>query len=205
MSRRIKFMLSTVVVLCITFWASAKVEAAARIHYIALKGSTDAILLEDNGRFGIVDSGEDWDYPQGDDLKYPYRTGIVTDQGFEQQVIYYMKSVGVTSSNLNFYIGTHAHSDHIGSGDEIVNYFKPKKLYLKKYSDSNLSATNKRWDNSYIYNGLLAAARDNRVTVVQNLTEGMQIKLGSQMKLTLYNTVVRKRYRMRIPIPLSSK
>lgn len=193
MSRRIKFMLSTVVVLCITFWASAKVEAAARIHYIALKGSTDAILLEDNGRFGIVDSGEDWDYPQGDDLKYPYRTGIVTDQGFEQQVIYYMKSVGVTSSNLDFYIGTHAHSDHIGSGDEIVNYFKPKKLYLKKYSDSNLSATNKRWDNSYIYNGLLAAARDNRVTVVQNLTEGMQIKLGSQMKLTLYNTVVRKK------------
>ena len=144
MSRRIKFMLSTVVVLCITFWASAKVEAAARIHYIALKGSTDAILLEDNGRFGIVDSGEDWDYPQGDDLKYPYRTGIVTDQGFEQQVIYYMKSVGVTSSNLNFYIGTHAHSDHIGSGDEIVNYFKPKKLYLKKYSDSNPSATNKK-------------------------------------------------------------
>ena len=193
MSRRIKFALGTVIALCITFLGCAKVDAATRIHYLALKGSTDAILLEDNGRFGMVDSGEDWDYPQGDDLKYPYRTGIVTDQGFEQQVIYYMKSVGVTASNLDFYIGTHAHSDHIGSGDEIVNYFKPKKLYLKKYSDSNLLSDGTKWDNLYIYNGLLTAARNNKVTVVQNLTEGMQIKLGSQMKLNLYNTEVQKK------------
>jgi len=168
------------------------VEAATRIHYLGLYGSTDAILLESDGHFGVVDSGEDWDYPDGTNTLYKYRKGVTTNLGFEQQVIYYMKSVGVTSRNLDFYIGTHAHSDHIGSGDEIVTYFKPKTLYLKKYSDSNINDKGRLWDNLYVYNNLLSAAEKVGAKCVQNLSEGMQIKLGSSMTLTLYNTKVKK-------------
>ena len=60
-----------------------------RIHFIALYGASDAILLESNGHFGMVDSGEDWDYPSGSTgSKYPYRYGITTNEGYEQQVIH---------------------------------------------------------------------------------------------------------------------
>lgn len=168
------------------------VSAQVRIHYIGLNASTDAILLEDNGHFGIVDSGEDWDYPWSDKLAYPFQvSGINRNSGFEQQVIYYLKSVGVTSSNLDFYIGTHAHSDHIGSADEIINEFHPKKLYLKKYDDSEISNTSHHWDNQYVYWNAIKAARDNGVEVIQDLEEGMEIRLGDHTKLTLYNTQVR--------------
>lgn len=74
-----------------------------RIHFIALYGASDAILLESNGHFGMVDSGEDWDYPSGSTgSKYPYRYGITTNEGYEQQVIHYLKQLGV--EKLDFYI-----------------------------------------------------------------------------------------------------
>lgn len=173
------------------FMAGAKtVEAATRIHYIGLLGSTDAILLESDGHFGMVDSGEDWDYPDGKNPLYPLRGNTVTDHGYDEQVIYYMKSVGVTTSNLDFYIGTHAHSDHIGTGDDIVTHFKPKTLYLKKYSDKNITNKTRLWDNQYIYDGLINAAKKAKVKCVQDIKEGTTIKLG-QMTLQLYNTKVR--------------
>ena len=44
----------------------------------------DAILLESNGKFGIIDSGEDTDYPDGSDPKYPLRSGISKEIGNEE-------------------------------------------------------------------------------------------------------------------------
>ncbi|MGI6010606.1 MAG: MBL fold metallo-hydrolase [Ruminococcus sp.] len=196
MVQKINFAVSMIgviaVVLLIGCWTGkTKEEGAVKIHYIGLLGSTDAILLEDNGRFALVDSGEDWDYPQGNHLLYPYRTGVIMNQGFEQQVIYYMKSVGVNSSNLDFYIGTHSHSDHIGSGDEIIRTFQPQKVYLKYYSDGNVTSRTNWWDNLYVYHTLLAAARETGAEVVQDLTEGMELTLGNHTTLTLYNTKVK--------------
>ena len=53
-------------------------------------------LLESNGHFGMVDSGEDWDYPSASTgSKYPYRYGITTNEGYEQQVVHYLKQLGV--------------------------------------------------------------------------------------------------------------
>ena len=91
------------------------VEASGetKIHFISLNSTTDAILLESNGHYGMVDSGEDWDYP--DSEEYPLREGVTKGIGYEQQVIHYLKQLGV--EKLDFYIATHSHSDHIGSGD----------------------------------------------------------------------------------------
>ena len=63
----------------------------ARIHYLTLPGSTEAILLECNGQFGMVDSGEDNDYPDGSNPAYPLRPGIVKGNGYENIVIDYSK------------------------------------------------------------------------------------------------------------------
>lgn len=57
----------------------------------------------------------------------PLRNNVYTGEGFEQQVIDYMHSVGVTQDNFDFYLGTHPHSDHIGSADEVIREFHPPK------------------------------------------------------------------------------
>ena len=158
-------------------------EETTKIHFISLHGSTDAILLESDGHYGMVDSGEDWDYPNGEDPKYPLRDGISKNVGYEQQVIHYLEKMGV--QKLDFYIGTHAHSDHIGSGDEILDHFPTDRLYISEYDDSyQLDAHGKDptdpyyypeakeyrlWDNQYVYDKLIASAKRNGVEIISDL------------------------------------
>lgn len=169
----------------ITFVSPQKIYASnqTRIHFISLNAPTDAILLESNGHFGMIDSGEDWDYPDGSNSKYPFRTGITTGLGFDQQVIHYLKVMGV--EKLDFYIATHSHSDHIGTGDEILNHFPTERLYINRYDDSYMfdahgtdptdpyyvaDAQEKRlWDNQYVYDQLISAAKSNGTQIITDL------------------------------------
>lgn len=52
-----------IVVVLMLFFVSninAKAESnVTKIHFISLASTTDAILLESNGHYGLVDSGED--------------------------------------------------------------------------------------------------------------------------------------------------
>lgn len=139
-----------------------------RIHYLTLPENTEAILLECNGQFGMVDSGEDTDYPDGSDSRYPDRDGITKTFGFEDEVIAYLKSAGVTTDNFEFYIGTHPHSDHIGSADEVIRAFHPKRVYIQEYKDSYISSTGNLWDNLYVYDNMISAAKDTGATLIQN-------------------------------------
>ena len=113
-------------------------DTTAKIHILTLDSGSNAIVLEsvdDNGQkiFGMVDSGEDWDYPDGSDPRYPLRSGITTSTGYDDEVLSYLDSLGVTSDNLQFYVATHPHSDHIGTGDTIVRLYSPDRVYLLPY------------------------------------------------------------------------
>lgn len=149
------------------FPVSASTEPSAKIHFLALGGTTDAILLESNGLFAMVDSGEDSDYPDNTDKRYPFRLGTSTISGFETEVVDYMKKAGVTKDNFVFYLGTHAHSDHIGSADTIIREFEPERVYLAEYSDSYISDPNCLFDNLYIYDQAVAAAKEVGATLIQ--------------------------------------
>ena len=181
-----RYMIIMVSAFFFLFGTGNKVEAyeeTTKIHFISLYGSTDAILLESDGHYGMVDSGEDWDYPNGEDPKYPLRDGISKNVGYEQQVIHYLEKMGV--QKLDFYIGTHAHSDHIGSGDEILDHFPTDRLYISEYVDSyQLDAHGKDptdpyyypeakeyrlWDNQYVYDKLIASAKRNGVEIISDL------------------------------------
>ncbi|MDB1798928.1 MBL fold metallo-hydrolase [Eggerthella lenta] len=149
----------------------SQTEAAStgtHIHILPFAG-TDAIVLESNGRFGIVDSGEDSDYPDGSDPRYPLRPGIVKGSGVEDAVVAYLKNLGVNSGNLEFYLGTHPHSDHIGSADEIIREFRPQRVYLAEYQDSFISDEARLWDNQYVYDRAIAAAKETGAILIQNL------------------------------------
>ncbi len=168
-----------------------------KVHMIANDKSTNAFLLESDGLFAIVDSGEDENCP---------KPGIASprEEGIEKLVIAYMKKIGVNNDNLKYYIGTHAHSDHIGSADEIMDAFDVKEgvteLIAPKYDDSYLSSPNVAWDNQIVYDEMIAAAKKHKLKITgafpldsygkdKNFpfpSDPYDVKLGSS-KLTIYN------------------
>lgn len=148
--------------------AQAQEDGTERIHVLTHSYS-DCIIIESNGQFGIVDSGEDYDYPDGSDPRYPLRHGVTIGNGHEDEVISYLYSLGVTSDNLEFYIGTHPHSDHIGSADEIIREFHPKRVYTPAYDDSLIGPSSMLWDNQYVYDNLVAATEELDIPLILNL------------------------------------
>ena len=145
-------------------------DSNAKIHFLTLKGNTLAVLLECNGHFGLVDAGEDSDYPSGDNPIYPFREGTVTDpsQAFENQVVEYLRSVGVTTENFDFFIGTHAHSDHLGGADNVIREFHPKRVYTPEYHDKYFQYNWRMFDNLYVYDQMLDAAEEVGSTIILN-------------------------------------
>lgn len=141
----------------VTFGKADGTVGNDKVHIMALPDS-DAIILESNGHFGIVDSGEDDDYADGSDPRYPWRAGIATWGGYTRDVDSYLQKIGVNSSNLDFYIGTHAHSDHIGNADTIIYKYRPKRIYTPQYSDSYITDKSRLWDNQKVYDDMMRAA-----------------------------------------------
>ena len=133
-------------------------SSEVRIHVLPFSYN-DAIVIECNGHFGVVDSGEDNDYPDGSDPRYPAREGTIINGGHEREIIAYMAKIGVTQDNLDFYIGTHPHSDHIGSAPAIIREFHPRAIYLPVYEDNLITDETKLWDNQFVYDKFLDAAK----------------------------------------------
>ena len=211
---------AAIILLAFVFLIMAKsqvfAESSTKIHIVTVNQSTNAIIVESNGRFGMVDSGEDNNYPS-----HP-RSGVTIGRGVENKVKSYMRSLGINSSNFDFYIGTHAHSDHIGSADQIIREFKPKKVYTPEYKDSymrqdgnyksdeqleqkitegNLEGRDdiyeKVWyakdarglyDNEFVYKRLVAAAKDvgAELIVIFN-SQNDHFDFGNA-KIQLFNT-----------------
>lgn len=80
--------------------------AGLTVHFIDV-GQGDSQLIESDGHFMLVDAGEN-------------------DQG--EQVVQYLKNAGVTK--LDYVIGTHPHSDHIGGLDTVINAFDVETVIL---------------------------------------------------------------------------
>ena len=159
-----------------------------RIH-IMWYGKQDAIILESRGRFGIVDSGEDASYPDGSDPRYPWRNGITrsSSQVHEDEFISYLKSLGAKPGNVDFYIGTHPHSDHIGTAPRVLDEFKPRYVYTPAYRDSYVTNPARLWDNLWVYDRLVAAAKRNGCKLIRDFKGKEKLTLGN-MSIRLLNT-----------------
>ena len=159
-------------------------DGPTRIHILTTTGSADAILLESRGVFAMIDGAEGVGAPSGNDPRYPWREGIVDAAiGDTDWVIGYMSNHGVTSSNLAFYLGTHAHSDHIDNADEIIRTFHPKVILSPEYSDAWITDKSRLWDNQWVYDNMMAAARWAQsaygASIVQNINDdNTHIALG---------------------------
>lgn len=153
------------------------------IHFLSTGGS-DAILLESNGRFALIDCAEDTDNPRN----FP---GLEL-QGYEDVVLKYLKEHAADENGkvrLDFVLGTHAHSDHIGGFDTIIS--DPDvyvgAAYLKKYDGNNINDHEKEdWDNQEVYNQMIEALENKGVPLVLN-HDSSPFKFGN-FTITLFNT-----------------
>ncbi len=154
-----------------------------RIHFLST-GSSDAILLESDGHFAMVDAGEDTDNPR----HFP----ALELPGYEEEVLRYLKAHAADENgkvHLDFVLGTHAHSDHIGGFDTILRDpdVTVDRAYLKAYDSSKISTYEiEAWDNQEVYDQMLAALRERGVPVIDK-PDGTPFAFGN-FTVTLFNT-----------------
>lgn len=152
-----------------------------RVHIIAINDSSgmDCCVVESGGRFGIIDAGEDTITPDGS-TTYPMRSGVSgSSMGREAKCMRALDALGLKPGNVDFFLGTHPHSDHIGAAPQIIARYKPLTVYLAPYADRYITSGGGLWDNLWVYDRCVDAARANGCALVQNLTNTPTFKLGS--------------------------
>lgn len=153
------------------------------IHFLPTECS-DAILLESDGHFALVDAAEDSDNPRG----FP----ALAYRGYEQEVLDYLKRVAADENgvvHLDFILGTHAHSDHLGGFDTVIDDAQVliDCAYLKRYDETRIRASEvEQWDNREVYEQMVDALKRKGVPIIADITE-TAFALGN-FRIRLYNT-----------------
>lgn len=91
--------------------------AGMAVHFVDV-GQGDCTVIESNGKFMLIDSGE-------------------ADKA--QTVINYLNNLGV--EKLDYCIATHPHSDHIGSMAKVLSQFQAENLIMPELSEINIPTT----------------------------------------------------------------
>lgn len=136
-----------------------------KLHFLNTD-SGNCIIVESNGKFAMIDAAEDNDNPRN----FPGLQLL----GFEDYVVDYLLTNCADENGkvtLEWVLGTHAHSDHIGGFDTIINHndITVKKAYLKKYDSSRIRNYEvKNWDNEEVYNQMIDACINNNVELCQD-------------------------------------
>ncbi len=141
---------------------------ADRIYFLNT-GGADAILIESDGKFALVDAAEDSDNPRGfKDLEF---------EGTEDYVVDCVKKIAGNEegkAELEFVLGTHSHSDHIGGFDTLIldEDITVKKAYLKEYDEAGIREYEiEKWDNKEVYEQMLSACEKRGVPVISDISE----------------------------------
>jgi beta-lactamase superfamily II metal-dependent hydrolase len=157
-------------------------KGSDKIYFLAVD-SADAILIESEGKFALVDAGEDLDDPKD----------FTNGAGSDAEVLEFLRSTAEREGKvrLEFVVGTHSHSDHIGALDEVINDADVEigKAYLKEYREQFMTENELVWDNQICYDNVMNALETKEVPVSQFLGDGeaRTTTLGN-FDLTFFNT-----------------
>lgn len=153
--------------------ATAVALTNEKIHFIKQSSGNDldpdldngdAILLESNGHYAMIDTGLN----NATDNKY---------------ILNYLKKVGV--KKLDFILLTHNHKDHVGGVACLMKNLEVARVYLKTYTGAD-SASKKR------FNNIKSVANSKKVKLTyieKSFKDGGSIKF-QDMTIKLYNTSI---------------
>ena len=137
-----------------------------RIHFLNTANS-DCIMLESNGHFALIDSGEGNRNPR---RKTEYK-------GYEDEVLAYIKEYAKTSdgtAHLDFILATHYHYDHAGNFTAIINDadISIAKAYCKPYAPEIATDMEREpWGNEQTYYEIIAALNNHGIPVISDLPD----------------------------------
>ncbi len=137
-----------------------------RIHFLNTANS-DCIILESNGKFALIDSGEGNENPR---RKTEYK-------GYRDEVISYIKKVASDKRgfvNFEFVLGTHIHYDHAGNFEAIFKDEKisAKKAYFKEFNENVATEMETGpWGNKITYKKIIQTLNDRDIPVISNLPD----------------------------------
>ncbi|MCR5042068.1 MAG: MBL fold metallo-hydrolase [Clostridia bacterium] len=165
----------------ITDAAQTGVGGADVVHFLPMR-SSDCMLIESNGHFALIDSGE------GDEN--PRKPGI--HPGNEKVVLEYIKRYCADENGkvtLDFILGTHAHYDHIGNFEAIVRDadITVLKAYFKPFPEKTKSYETAIWKTDETYAAIMDALADEGAQVVHDLPD--QSFAFGDFLVTFFNTV----------------
>lgn len=136
--------------------------------YFLNTGSSDAIIIQSNGHYAMIDAAEDNDNPRGfANLEY---------KGYEDEILEFLKKNFADENgnvHLDFVLGTHAHSDHIGGFDTIINdeNIFVDKAYLKEYHSENINDHEvDEWDNQEVYDQMVEALNRKSIPIISEIS-----------------------------------
>ena len=137
-----------------------------RIHFLNTANS-DCIILESNGKFALIDSGEGNENPR---RKTEYK-------GYRDEVISYIKKIASDNNgyvNFEFVLGTHIHYDHAGNFEAIFKDGKisAKKAYFKPFNENVATEMETGdWGNKATYEKIIKTLEAKQIPVINDLPD----------------------------------
>ncbi len=137
---------------------------------------SDGFGTDDNGNNTLIDYGSFSvhfiDVGQGDcSLIKTDKGNMLIDageNGNETDVLNYLEQNGITE--LEFFVATHPHSDHIGGAAEVLDSVTVKNVIMPKISDSNVPTTQ-------TYENMITAIKESGAKVI-SATPGKTFTFG---------------------------
>ena len=153
------------------------------IHFINC-GRSDSILIEQNGRFGLIDASRRY-LLATDVVESSSKKGTINPNRSVQAVVNYLNYLGIT--HLDFVLATHAHSDHIGGMPQIAYHFVDKrtKFIYKKYRKN-------KEDNEVLFNDVYNSMKKKGAQLIDVTNKKYEFNFGD-MHFELINTNIHKK------------
>ena len=156
-----------------------------RIHFITLNGSycnSDAILIESNGKYGLIDSSNP--STPSDDPNLAFTREYIDAAANGKTVVKYLTDLDV--SHLEFVLATHSHSDHNGGIPDIAasGLVDNKTVYI--YKEYAAITGQEAYHNDYYLEIATEAMKAKEATLLNVLDPNLEAKarqaLGAALK-----------------------
>lgn len=137
-----------------------------KIHFLNVANS-DAILIESNGHFALIDAGEGNNNPRRKSEA----------KGYEDVVIDYVKKITSDengTAHLDFIVGTHMHYDHIGSFHSLINdpSISVSRAYFKEYDPAiDKKYEVESWKLGELYNEIIDDLKKKNVETISDIPQ----------------------------------